>query len=372
MLCRILRKNIQAPLLVAALLLLPATAPGAEADKNEAHVMGESIVLAGGCFWGVEEYFSRIPGVMSAESGYAQSRVANPDYRQVCSGATGAAEAVKIVYDPAAVSLDRLLAHYFRIIDPLAVNRQGNDVGTQYRTGIYFRSDAEKNSAAAAMKREEARLGKPLAVELEPLENFYPAEEYHQDYLKKNPGGYCHIDFSHLRDADLQGADSDGGRVAAGGDDLRNRLSPMAWHVTQENGTEPPFSGEYNEFDEPGIYVDVVTGQPLFSSLDKFPSGCGWPSFTRAIEPEAVTARQDNSHGMERVEIRSRQGDSHLGHVFPDGPKERGGLRFCINSAALRFIPARDLEKEGFGAWAKLFTSGHKANPGGPSARTGE
>lgn len=325
----------------------------------EGHIDDEAkpmtIVLAGGCFWGVQEYFSRIPGVLGTETGYAQSRVPHPSYQQVCSGATHAAEAVRITFDPAQISLDLLLRHFFRIIDPLAVNRQGNDLGTQYRTGIYYEDNAAREAAEKAIARESSRLGVPLAVELEPLTNFYPAETYHQDYLKKNPGGYCHINFASLNDPDLAPASATTKAHPESKSELKQRLSPLAWHVTQENGTEPPFTGQYNDFDQPGIYVDVVSGQPLFSSLAKFPSSCGWPSFAAPIAQDAVTAREDLSHGMQRLEIRSSQGDSHLGHVFPDGPKELGGLRFCINSAALRFIPAQDLEKEGYGSWSHLF-----------------
>lgn len=295
------------------------------------------IYLAGGCFWGVQEYFSRIPGVISTTSGYAQSSVPNPGYREVCSGRTGAAEAVRIEYDPKKVKLATLVRQYFRIIDPVSLNRQGNDVGTQYRTGIYYTSPEERAELAALLGGLQTVHDKPLAIELEPLRNFYPAEDYHQDYLKKNPRGYCHISFESLKDLPT---DERGG-------DLKKTLSPEEYHVTQENGTEPPFTGKYWNNKEPGIYVDVVNGAPLFSSRDKFDSGTGWPSFTRPITEEAVTEHPDTSHGMVRTEVRSKGADSHLGHVFPDGP--RGLPRYCINSAALKFIPLEDMEKAGLG-----------------------
>lgn len=307
--------------------------------------MKREIVLAGGCFWGVQEYFSRLSGVSATEAGYAQSRVESPTYRDVCSGNSGATEAVKITYDPARISLATILAHFFRIIDPVAVNRQGNDIGTQYRTGIYYQKPAEKAVAAAIMISEASRHSAPLAVELEPLENFYSAEDYHQDYLKKNPGGYCHINFDSLNDP----APASGALSAA----LKKQLPSEVWQVTQQNGTERPFSGKYNELAEPGIYVDVVSGEPLFASADKFSSGCGWPAFAAPIAPDAVLNKPDTSHGMQRVEVRSSIADSHLGHVFNDGPVERGGLRYCINSAALRFIPLKDMEKEGYGAYVR-------------------
>lgn len=312
-------------------------------EKQEETDMRREIVLAGGCFWGVQEYFSRLPGVISTETGYAQSKTPNPTYRDVCSGATGAAEAVKIVYNPQRIPLENILMHFFRIIDPTSLNRQGNDAGTQYRTGIYYSDPEDKATATRVMADEQKKLASPTAVELEPLVNFYSAEDYHQDYLKKNPGGYCHISFASLDDPALAPR-PDNAR-------LKETLSPEAWHVTQENGTEPPFSGKYWNFDEPGIYVDVASGEPLFSSADKFPSSCGWPSFSAPIAPGALSEKPDNSHGMRRTEVRSHKGDSHLGHVFPDGPAERGGLRYCINSAALRFIPLRDMEKEGYGAY---------------------
>lgn len=342
-----LRGNIGKFLLAAlltGLILLPANG----IDLAAASMKGDSgmkreIVLAGGCFWGVQEYFSRLPGVLGTTAGYAQSKVKNPSYKEVCSGTTGAAEAVKIVYDPARVSLAAILAHFFHIIDPLAVNRQGNDMGTQYRTGIYFTTPGEAAIAKKMMAAEQAKQARPLAVELASLQNFWPAEEYHQGYLKKNPGGYCHISFAGLGDPEIA--------AAPAADILQKELDPEAWRVTQKNGTEAPFSGKYNDFAEPGIYVDVVSGEPLFSSSDKFASGCGWPAFAAPIAPQTVLEKPDSSHGMERVEVRSATANSHLGHVFDDGPAERGGRRYCINSAALRFVPLGDMEKEGYGAY---------------------
>lgn len=307
----------------------------------------KEIYFAGGCFWGVEEYFSRIPGVYDAVSGYANGNTEQPTYEEVCSDNTGFAETVRVRYDPAVVSLRILTGQYFKIIDPVSVNGQGNDRGTQYRTGIFYTEEKDCASIRPVMAEIQKDYSGPLAVELAPLQNFYPAEDYHQDYLQKNPGGYCHIDFSSLEDLTVRANGTVGIRIPE--KELREELTPLQYEVTRNAATERPFTGEYWDSKEPGLYVDIVTGEPLFTSADKFDSGCGWPSFTKPIEPEAVTQQEDNSHGMNRVEVRSHDGDSHLGHVFEDGPRESGGLRYCINSASLRFIPLSRMEEEGYG-----------------------
>lgn len=314
------------------------------------------IYLAGGCFWGVEEYFSRIPGVAGAVSGYANGRVERPTYEQVCLDTTGFAEAVRISYDPDVVTLRILIRQFFEIIDPISVNRQGNDRGSQYRTGIYYTDERDRPLIETMMNQVRQKYREPLAVELEPLKNFYEAEQYHQDYLRKNPGGYCHIQFGSL---DRLALDEDGRVVVRLPEkELRQALTGQQYEVTRNAATERPFTGVYWDLEEPGIYVDLVTGEPLFSSADKFHSGCGWPSFTKPLDPAAVTRRQDFSHGMSRVEIRSREIGSHLGHVFEDGPAKTGGLRYCINSAALRFIPLNQMEQDGYGAYVHLVSHG--------------
>lgn len=305
-----------------------------------------SIVLAGGCFWGVEAYFSRIPGVVKTICGYANGNAEAPAYGEVCAGRTGHAEAVMVWYDPERVSLRKLLEQFFRIIDPLCVNRQGIDVGTQYRSGVYFQDEQDAQTAWAAFDAVWQRIGKNLATEPLPLRNFYPAQEHRQKYLEKNPFGYCHIDFSGLSEI-VPGPEKRYSKPSA--DVIRKKLTAEQFHVTQNAGTERPFSGEYWDNTRPGIYVDVVTGEPLFLSSDKFDSGCGWPSFSRPAGPGAVKTREDRSHGMFRTEVRSQSGDSHLGHVFEDGPKDRGGFRCCINRAALRFVPYDEMDREGYG-----------------------
>jgi len=308
----------------------------------------KEIYLAGGCFWGVEEYFARIDGVIDSVSGYANGSFDNPTYENVCNN-SGHAETVHITYDSTKVSLDTLLKYYFRIIDPTSVNKQGNDRGVQYRTGIYYQNDEDKQIALNAIKEEQKKYSKPIVIEVEKLKRFDKAEEYHQDYLKKNPNGYCHINLNKASEAII-----DEKKYQKPSDDvLKEKLSTLEYQVTQEAATERAFTHEYYKNQEDGIYVDITTGEPLFSSKDKYDAGCGWPSFTKPIATEVVNYKKDSSHGMNRVEVRSRAGEAHLGHVFEDGPRDKGGLRYCINGASLRFIPYDKMDEEGYGEFKK-------------------
>ena len=301
------------------------------------------IYLAGGCFWGLEEYFSRISGVLQTSVGYANGQVETTNYQLIKE--TDHAETVQVIYDEKAVSLREILLYYFRVIDPLSVNQQGNDRGRQYRTGIYYKYEEDLPTINTVVREQELLIGRKIAVEVEKLRHYILAEDYHQDYLKKNPGGYCHID---VRDAEkplIDAANYEKPSQAV----LRENLSEESYRVTQEAATEAPFSNAYDQTFEEGIYVDITMGEPLFFAKDKFASGCGWPSFSRPISKELIHYYQDLSHGMERIEVRSRSGNAHLGHVFTDGPQELGGLRYCINSASLRFIAKDEMEEAGYG-----------------------
>ncbi|MDO5668108.1 MAG: bifunctional peptide-methionine (S)-S-oxide reductase MsrA/peptide-methionine (R)-S-oxide reductase MsrB [Alcaligenaceae bacterium] len=346
----------------------------AEQQKDKANLMDtKEIYLAGGCFWGVEAYFERIPGIVDAVSGYANGKTRNPTYEQVIYMNTGHAETVKVVYDPQRIDLETILRHFFRIIDPTSLNRQGNDRGTQYRSGIYYTDPAEAPLIAAALEREQSKWSRPIVVENTLLTAFDDAEEYHQDYLAKNPNGYCHVDLNlvdkPLAEEKLELNIQRGDNTKAMQDattnkdvlinpqdyhvpteeELRQTLSPLSYQVTRQDATERAYTHAYDSLYEPGIYVDIVSGEPLFSSDDKYDAGCGWPSFTKPIVPEVVTEHLDTAFNMQRIETRSRVSDSHLGHVFPDGPRDRGGLRYCINGAALKFIPKAEMTAAGYG-----------------------
>lgn len=315
----------------------------------------KEIYLAGGCFWGLEKYISLVNGITDTEVGYANGNTDKPTYEDVCYHKTGHAETVKVSYDPSLIKLDDILALYYDVINPLSLNKQGNDIGTQYRTGIYFTDENDEKIINLSLEELQKKYEKPLAIEVMPITNFTPAEEYHQKYLDKNPRGYCHIGNDKFEKAcNFTAEQAERVYERKPKEILKNILTDMQYNVTQKSETEPPFRNEYYNNFRKGIYVDVTTGEPLFISNDKFESGCGWPSFSKPINADLIEEIEDKGFGMRRVEVRSKAGNAHLGHVFNDGPKTSGGLRYCINSASLLFIPQEEMEDKGYGYLLKL------------------
>ncbi|KQX53889.1 peptide-methionine (R)-S-oxide reductase MsrB [Paenibacillus sp. Root444D2] len=318
---------------------------------NDKH--NELATFAGGCFWCMVSPFEEMPGIIKVVSGYTGGHKDNPTYEEVCSETTGHREAVQITFDPEVFPYDKLLDIYWPQIDPTDPGGQFHDRGESYRTAIYYHNEEQKNKAEASKRKiaESGRFNKPIVTDILPAQSFYPAEDYHQNYHKTNTLRYKMYRSGSGRDQFIE----QHWKLRKDLDQLKQKLTPMQYEVTQNNGTEPAFNNEYWDHKQEGIYVDVVSGEPLFISLDKFDSGCGWPSFTKSIGDSHLTEKLDQSHGMIRTEVRSQEGNSHLGHVFADGPQDKGGLRYCINSAALRFIPKEDLKKEGYGEYPHLF-----------------
>jgi peptide methionine sulfoxide reductase msrA/msrB len=317
--------------------------------------------FAGGCFWCMVPPFEELKGVHEVLAGYIGGRTKNPSYEQVCSGNTGHYEAVQIKYDPEIIKYEDLLDIFWCQIDPTDPNGQFFDRGSQYQTAVFYHDEEQRELAEVSKRALEAedRFSKAIATKIIKASEFYPAEEYHQDYHLKNPEHYKSYKVGSGREAFIHNScrikQTEKNKYSKPDNDtLMKKLTTLQYQVTQENDTERPFKNEYWDNKKEGIYVDIVSGEPLFSSLDKFDSGCGWPSFDKPLASENVKEKVDKSHSMIRTEVRSKYADSHLGHVFGDGPTPTG-VRYCINSAALRFIPVEELKSEGYEEYLKLF-----------------
>lgn len=313
----------------------------------------ELATFAGGCFWCMVEPFDQQPGIIGIVSGYTGGDIENPTYEQVCSNKTGHLEAVQIRFDPDKMSYEQLVQTFWQQIDPTDAGGQFHDRGESYTTAIFYHNE-EQEKIAESSKRSLAASGlfkQPIVTKIIPAKAFYPAESEHQDYFKKQPTHYQAYKTGSGRKDFIERH----WERKKDQEELREILTPMQYHVTQEEGTEPPFQNEYWNLEEDGIYVDVVSGEVLFSSKDKFDAQCGWPSFTKPVEEHHIVEKLDTTHGMIRTEVRSKDADSHLGHVFNDGPQDKGGLRYCMNSAAMRFISKEDMIEEGYKEYLYLF-----------------
>ena len=316
--------------------------------------MIKKATFAGGCFWCMVKPFDKYDGVLKVVSGYTGGHTKNPTYEEVCSDKTGHIEAIEVTYDDEVISYDELLDIYWKQIDPTDSYGQFNDRGEKYKTVIFYHDKEQKEIATRSKKKLENSkvFDSEIVTEIREATKFYEAEDYHQDYYKKNPNHYY---MYYVGSGRYKFIKENWDKNNFNREELKKKLTPIQFEVTQNDKTEPAFKNKYFDNKEEGIYVDIVSGEVLFSSKDKFDSGCGWPSFTKPVNKNSIMEKSDFSHGMFKTEVRSSKANSHLGHVFDDGPKEKGGLRYCINSASLNFIPKEKMKEEGYEDYLSLF-----------------
>lgn len=320
-------------------------------DSNIIDIKYETAYFAWGCFWCIESIMDAHEWVIEAISWYAWWTEQNPTYELISTWNTQYRESVKVIFDPNIITYTELVEIFFRQIDPIDDWWQFADRWFQYTTAIYTIDENQKDIAEIVIKNlnNSWKFDKVVATKIEDFTTFWEAEEYHQDYAQKQSTRYkLYKKWSWREDYIKDNWENDKSS-------LKEKLTDLQFQVTQNNWTERPFDNEYWDNKQDWIYVDIVDWTPLFSSLDKYDSWSGWPAFTRPIDEAIVDEKEDNSLFSSRTEIRSKNADSHLWHVFTDWPSDKWWLRYCINSAALRFVPLNKLKEEWYEKYIELF-----------------